>query len=112
MKTIVLIALFAGITSCKTLNTYHYEDKIDGTTRTIKDDGETQEHAYWIKTNKRNVKRIGFFISQRERVYLPRGYNYIINDSAYVSGKHKYHRITYINEIDTLTTYFLINEKQ
>ncbi len=105
----LLLLLFSS--SCRTINTYHYEERVDGTVRTVKDNGSNEQCAYWIKAHK-NVNRINFFILQKEKVYLPSGMNVIINDSLYKHNKNTYHRLTTINNNDTSITYFLIHERQ
>lgn len=109
MKKLLFISVFAAIYSCKTIDTYHYEDKIDGTIRTVKDDGSTEKTAFWVKVNCKK-KRFDWFLIQRERPYLSKGYNYIINDSLYVKNNKRYHKVITVNESDTTTTYFLLSK--
>jgi len=100
---ILLIALL--LSSCRTLDTYHCQEKPDGTMRTIKDDGSNELNAFWIKAH--YPKRLNWFLMQKEKVYLPAGTNCIIKDTFY-THKNRYHILTTVNNGDTLITYFLL----
>ncbi len=110
-KLITFSALLFLVTSCHTLETYHYEDSIMGG-KMVRDNGTSQQGAFWVNTTQKNITRMNWFLMQKERVYLSSGYNYVINDSFYVDKGHKYHVVTTINDTDTSITYFLINERK
>ncbi len=110
-KLIPFSALLFFVTSCRTIETYHFEDSVNGG-RMVKDNGENQQSAFWVNVSQKNITHINWFLMQKERVYLSPGDNYIIKDTFYADNGHKFHVLTTLNDSDTSVTYFLINERK